>query len=85
MLDLFNNGHDIEFTIEDNDVYIQPQLCDYLEINDFGDIYMTGFANEDDSGYAGTYDPNTKTASLQIKYYCNAGRWPTSTETLWMP
>ena len=84
MINPFLNGYDIVFTIENNKVYIQPQPCYYLGGN-YGEVSMMGYANEDNSGYAGTYDPNTKTANLSIRYYCDAGYWPTSNDVLTMP
>ena len=79
----FDTQYNIKFTIQDGKVYILPQVC-YNDSN-YGEIYMMGYANEDESGYAGDYDTDTKTATLQIRYYCGAGYWPTVTETLTMP
>ena len=83
LLQFLNYSYDITFTIENNKVYIQPQPCYYF--SQYGVIYMRGYANEDDSGYAGTYDPETKTADLKIRYYCEAGYWPTCNDVLVMP
>jgi hypothetical protein len=44
-----------------------------------------GYANEDDSGYAGTYNPETKTATLQMRYYCDDGVFPIQQESFTMP
>ena len=82
---LFSPNYDVYFTMDGNQVYIQPQECYYMETPDYGTIYMKGYANEDNSGYAGTYDSFSKTATLKIRYYCDAGYWPTRTDTLTMP
>lgn len=84
MKEPFDYNYDITFTIDSNNkVYIQPQQC-YNDSN-FGIITMMGYANEDESGYAGTFDPATKTAALQIRYYCDAGIWPTKQDSFTMP
>ncbi|MBQ9821464.1 MAG: RagB/SusD family nutrient uptake outer membrane protein [Muribaculaceae bacterium] len=84
MKEPFDYNHDIIFTIDSNNkVYIQPQPC-YTSSN-LGVITMMGYANEDDSGYAGTYNPATKTATLQMRYYCDAGTWPIQQESFTMP
>ena len=84
MKEPFDYNYDITFTIDSNNkVYIQPQPC-YNDSN-FGIITMMGYANEDESGYAGTFDPATKTAALQIRYYCDAGIWPTQQDSFTMP
>ena len=47
---------------------------------------MIGYANADQSGYAGTYDPETKRASLEVRYYVpGVGTFPTSSDELIMP
>ena len=84
MKELFDYNYDIIFTIDSNNkVYIQPQPC-YTSSN-YGVISMMGYANEDDSGYAGTYNPETKTATLQMRYYCDAGVFPIQQESFTMP
>ena len=84
MKEPFAYNFDIIFTIDSNNkVYIQPQPC-YNDSN-YGIITMMGYANEDESGYAGTFDPATKTAALQIRYYCDAGIWPTQQDSFTMP
>ncbi len=84
MNQLYDYDHNIEFIIDNNNkVYIQPQPCYYA--SDLGIITMMGYANEDDSGYAGTYNPNTRTATLQIRYYCDAGTWPVQQESFTLP
>ena len=83
LLQLLTSGYDITFTIENNKVYIQSQPC--FNTSSYGVIYMHGYANADNSGYAGTYDPETKTADLTIQYYCDAGVFPTCNDRLTMP
>ena len=84
MRNFLGEGYNIEFTItSDNKVYISDQPCFTLEA--YGLVNMYGYANSDNSGYAGTYDPNTKVANLTIRYYCEAGYFPVQEERLTMP
>ena len=85
LLKPFSNEYDIIFTIDgSNKVYIQSQPV-YNDVGNYGIISMVGYANADDSGYAGTYDPSTKTANLTIRYYCDAGYFPVFNDVLVMP
>lgn len=84
MQQLYDADYDIEFVINtNNDLYIAPQPCFYH--SSYGVIWMMGYANQDNSGYAGMYDPDTKTAELQVRYYCNEGAFPVQLESLRMP
>ena len=83
LMEFYSIGYNVEFTIDGNSVYINPQPCYFM--SEYGTLYMKGYANQDNSGYAGTYDPNTKTATLQIRYYVDEGAFPTCNETLIMP
>ena len=84
MLNFVDEGYNIIFTIDgSNRVYIQSQPC--FEMSQ-GICYMMGYANADDSGYAGIYDPSTKKADLQVRYYIpGVGYYPTSSDVLTMP
>ena len=80
----YGEGYTIYFTIDtDNNVFIASQPC--FDHSTYGTVYMIGYANADESGYAGTYDPNTKTANLKVKYYVSAGSFGTKDEVLVMP
>ncbi|MBO4803404.1 MAG: RagB/SusD family nutrient uptake outer membrane protein [Muribaculaceae bacterium] len=85
MVNFVYEGCNIVFTINgSNQVFIESQPC--FEYPDYGTCYMIGYANADDSSYAGTYDPNTKRADLQVRYYFpGIGAWPTSSDVLIMP
>ena len=85
MLNFCDEGYTVYFSIDaDNDVYIASQPSFYHP--SYGDVYMRGYVNEDNSGYAGTYDPNTKTANLRIVYYVpGVGSYGTFDEVLVMP
>ena len=85
MQNFIYEGYNIVFTIDDsNQVYIESQPC--FEYNPYGTVYMIGYANADQSGYAGTYDPETKRASLEVRYYVpGVGTFPTSSDELIMP
>ena len=85
MLNFCEGGYDICFSIDaSNNVFIAPQPC--YDHPDYGAVYMIGYVNADESGYAGTYDPNTKTANLRIYYYIpGVGYYGTFDEVLVMP
>ena len=81
----FDEGYTIYFSIDaNNKVFIASQPC--YNHPSYGEIYMRGYVNGDDSGYAGIYDPNTKTANLKIVYYVpDVGSYGTYDEVLVMP
>lgn len=84
MLNFCDEGYNIKFSIDaNNGVYIEPQPC--FDHPTYGTAYMRGYVNGDESNYAGTYDPNTKTANLKVKYYVSAGSFGTKDEVLVMP
>ena len=81
----YGEGYTIYFTIDtDNNVFIASQPC--FDHSTYGTVYMIGYANADESGYAGTYDPNTKTANLKVRYYVpGVGHFGVKDEVLVMP
>ena len=85
MLNFAEEGYNIVFTIDDsNKVYIESQPS--FDYSQYGTCYMMGYANADDTGYAGNYDPNTKKAELEVRYYYpGIGAYPTSSDVLTMP
>ena len=80
----FGEGYDIRLIIDnDNSIYVEPQPCFG---STYGLVYMRGYANSDESNYAGTYDPSTRLVSMLISYYVpGVGRFPTSTDSFYMP
>ena len=80
----FGEGYDLRLTIDnDNSIYVEPQPC---FDSTYGLVYMRGYANSDESNYAGTYDPSTRLVSMLISYYVpGVGRFPTSTDSFYMP
>ena len=80
----FGEGYDIRLIIDnDNSIYVEPQPC---FDSTYGLVYMRGYANSDESNYAGTYDPSTRLVSMLISYYVpGVGRFPTSTDSFYMP
>jgi hypothetical protein len=80
----FGEGYDIRLIIDnDNSIYVEPQPCFN---SSYGLVYMRGYANSDESNYAGTYDPSTRLVSMLISYYVpGVGRFPTSTDSFYMP
>ena len=83
ILSLFQSGYDIQFSIEDNKVYV-PQQASWVH-SSYGTVYLWGYANEDSSSYAGPYDPDTKQASLTLVHFVSAGSFGSYTDTLTMP
>lgn len=84
MVNFVEEEYDVVFTIDDNNrVFIEYQPC--FVLSQYGVCYMIGFANGDDSGYAGDYDANTKTAQLTVRYKVDAGYFPVSYDVLIMP
>ena len=85
MLNFCDEGYTVYFSIDaGNNVFIASQPSFYHP--SYGDVYMRGYVNADESGYAGTYDPNTKTANLKVRYYVpGVGHYGTFDEVLVMP
>ena len=85
MLNFAEEGYNVVFTIDDsNKVYIESQPS--FDYSQYGTCYMMGYANADDTGYAGNYDPSTKRAELEVRYYYpGLGSYPTSSDVLTMP
>ena len=85
MIGLFEEGYDIDFTIAaDNKVYVESQPSWYH--SSYGDIYLVGDANDTADGYAGSYDPATKTVTFILYHYVpGLGGFGTFVDTLTMP
>ena len=85
LVDLYGDGYDVRLIIDsDNSIYVEPQPC--FNDSSYGLVYMRGYANSDESNYAGTYNPSTGLVSMQISYYVpGVGRFPTSTDEFYMP
>ena len=85
IIGLFEEGYDIEFTIAaDNKDYVDPQPSWYH--SSYGDIYLVGDANDTADGYAGTYNPATKTVTFILYHYVpGLGGFGTFVDTLTMP
>jgi hypothetical protein len=85
MIGLFQEGYDVQFTIEaDNKVYVASQPSWYH--SSYGDIYLVGDANDTADGYAGTYDPATKKVTFILYHYVpGVGGFGTYVDTLTMP
>ena len=84
LVNLYGEGYDILLTIDnDNSIYVDPQPCFNSE---HGLVYMRGYANSDESNYAGTYDPSTRLVSMQNSYYVpGVGTYGTWTDEFYMP
>ena len=84
LVDLYGEGYDILLTIDnDNSIYMNPQPCFG---STYGLVYMRGYANSDESNYAGTYDPSTRLVSMLISYYVpGVGTYGTWTDEFYMP
>ena len=85
MIGLFEDGFDIQFTIEgDNKVYV-PSQPSWVH-SSYGKIYLVGDANDTADGYAGTYDPATKKVTFILYHYVpGVGGFGTFVDTLTMP
>jgi len=85
MIGLFQDGYDIQFTIEsDNKVYVAGQPSWYH--SSYGDVWLVGDANDTADGYAGTYDPASKKVTFILYHYVpGQGGFGTFVDTLTMP
>ena len=85
MLGLFQEGYDIEFTINaDNTVTVPGQPSWYH--SSYGNVWLVGDANDTADGYAGTYDPGSKKVTFILYHYVpGLGGFGTFVDTLTMP
>lgn len=84
MMGLFQEGYDIKFEItEDNEVYIDQQ--ESWVHPSYGPVSLWGYATGDGTGYAGPYDPETKTAKLTLVHTVSAGSFGAYVDYLVMP
>ena len=85
MIGLFEDGYDIQFTINaDNTVTVPAQPSWYH--SSYGNIWLVGDANDTADGYAGTYDPGSKTVTFILYHYVpGLGGFGTFVDTLTMP
>ena len=85
MIGLFQEGYDIEFSIEaDNKVYVPNQPSWYH--SSYGDVWLVGDANDTADGYAGTYDPGSKKVTFILYHHVpGLGGFGTFVDTLTMP
>ena len=65
MMDLFEKGYNIQFSIGSDNVVTVPKQASWNH-SSYGVVYLEGFLNEDKSGVAGVYDPATKQAPLTM-------------------
>ena len=84
MIGLFEDGFDIEFTIDGDKVYV-PSQPSWVH-SSYGKIYLVGDANDTADGYAGTYDAATKKVTFILYHYVpGLGGFGTFVDTLTMP
>ncbi len=81
MIGLFQEGYDIEFTIEGDKVYV-PLQGSWVH-SSYGVVSLQGWAGEND--YAGPYDAATKTCTLALRHTVSAGSFGTFVDYLIMP
>lgn len=81
LIGLFQAGYDISFTIEDNKVYV-PKQVSWVH-SGYGPVSLCGYAG--DNNYAGPYDPETKTATLDLVHTVSAGSFGDYVDYLTMP
>ena len=85
MIGLFQDGYDIDFTINaDNTVTVAGQPSWYH--SSYGNVWLVGDANDTADGYAGTYDAATKKVTFILYHYVpGVGGFGTFVDTLTMP
>ena len=84
MMDLFEKGYNIQFSIGSDNVVTVPKQASWNH-SSYGVVYLEGFLNEDKSGVAGVYDPATKQAPLTLQHTVSAGSFGAYTDVLTMP
>lgn len=84
IMDLFEKGYNIQFTIGSDNVVTVPKQASWKH-SSYGIVYLQGFLNEDESGVAGVYDPATKQAPLTLQHTVSAGSFGAYTDVLTMP
>lgn len=80
----FEDGLDMMLKIDnDNKVWLERQYI--WTHSSYGKAYAVGDATGDQDGYAGTYDPATKTLTIFMNLSVSAGSFGTEVETLVLP
>ena len=85
MMGLFQDGYNIQFTINsDNTVTVPGQPS--WEHSSYGAVWLVGDANDTANGYAGTYDAASKKVTFILYHYVpGVGGFGTFVDTLTMP
>ena len=81
MIGLFQDGYDIQFTIDGDAVYV-PKQGSWVH-SSYGVVSLQGWAGEND--YAGPYDAATKTCTMALRHTVSAGSFGTFVDYLVMP
>ena len=81
MIGLFQAGYDIQFTIDNDKVYV-PLQGSWVH-SSYGVVSLQGWAGEND--YAGPYDAATKTCTLILRHTVSAGSFGAYEDKLIMP
>lgn len=85
MIGLFQDGYDIQFTINADNTVTVPSQPSWVH-SSYGKIYLVGDANDTADGYAGTYDPASKKVTFILYHYVpGLGGFGTFVDTLTMP
>ena len=80
----YTDGLDMIVKVDaDNKIWIEEQHV--WNHNTYGKAYAVGNASGEKDGFAGTYDPATKTLTFDIELHVSAGSFGTETETLVLP
>ena len=84
MIGLFQDGYDIQFTIEGDKVYVEGQPS--WVHSSYGKVWLIGDANDTADGYAGPYDAaNKKVTFILYHYVPGVGGFGTFVDTLTLP
>ena len=81
MIGLFQEGYDIEFTIDGDKVYV-PKQGSWVH-SSYGVVSLQGWAGE--NNYAGPYDAATKTCTMALQHTVSAGSFGVFVDYLVMP
>ncbi len=85
MVGLFQDGYDIQFTINADNTVTVPGQPSWVH-SSYGAVWLVGDANDTADGYAGTYDPASKKVTFILYHYVpGVGGFGTFTDTLTMP
>ena len=85
MMGLFQDGYNIQFTINSDNTVTVPGQPSWVH-STYGAVWLVGDANDTADGYAGTYDAASKKVTFILYHYVpGVGGFGTFVDTLTMP